>query len=209
MYNKNSKSFIANSIVVLTLFINITGCDETAQEDDSGADQSQPPAISLTADPTVVGPNGSTSFTWSSTDATRCTASGDWSGNKDTSGTEAISQLQTDSIFNLTCTGDGGSFSTSVSVTVSSQPIPTVDLSANPASVSLNGATTLSWTSSNADSCTASGHWSGAKSTQGEETISSLTEDSLFTLLCSGHGVSVGDSVTVTVSNPAAVTAFR
>jgi len=199
MNNNILNSPIRNLIAILVILIYLAGCDKTVDGNNSGTDQSQTPTISLTANPTAVSPNGSTSLNWNSTDASSCTASGDWSGNKDTSGSEIISRLQTDSTFNLSCTGDGGSVSTSVNVKVSTQPVTTVSLSANPTSVSLNGATTLSWDSSNADSCTASGDWSGSRSASGEETISSLTENSTYNLSCTGLGGTAEDTVSVTI----------
>ena len=186
-------------IAILTILIILGGCNKSDNDDNSGTGQPQSPEISIIASPTAVSPNDSTSLDWSSTNATSCTASGDWSGIKDTSGTEVISQLQTDSTFTLSCTGDGGSTSASVNVTVSTQPVTTVSLSANPTSVPLNGTTTLSWDSSNADSCTASGDWSGSKDVSGSETISALTSDSNFILSCSDANGSVSDSVDVTI----------
>lgn len=186
-------------IAILTILIILGGCNKSDNDDNSGTGQPQSPEISIIASPTAVSPNDSTSLDWSSTNATSCTASGDWSGIKDTSGTEVISQLQTDSTFTLSCTGDGGSTSASVNVTVSTQPVTTVSLSADPTSVPLNGTTTLSWDSSNADSCTASGDWSGSKDVSGSETISALTSDSNFILSCSDANGSASDSVDVTI----------
>jgi len=50
----------------------------------------------------------------------------------------------------------------SAMVTIS-ENAPSVSLSADPASINNGESTTLSWSSSNADSCTASGAWSGSK----------------------------------------------
>jgi hypothetical protein len=186
-------------IAILAILIALAGCGENS-ENNSQADQSQSPTISFTAAPMAVSSNGSTSLNWNSTNATSCTASGDWSGNKDTSGSEIISQLQTDSTFTLLCAGDGGSVSASVSVMISPQPVVTVILSASPLSVSLNGSTTLSWESSNADSCTASGDWTGSKNRSGTEIINALTSDSHFILSCSDANGTVSDSVDVTIT---------
>ncbi len=62
----------------------------------------------------------STQLTWSSTNATSCTASGAWSGNQATSGSATISPTAT-STYGLACSGAGGTSSTSsVTVTVNS-----------------------------------------------------------------------------------------
>ncbi len=46
-------------------------------------------------------------------------------------------------------------------------PTPTVTISSSPSSASVNSAVTISWSSMNASSCTASGAWSGSKATSG------------------------------------------
>ncbi|MDP1614226.1 MAG: hypothetical protein Q8L68_00345, partial [Methylococcales bacterium] len=55
------------------------------------------------------------------------------------------------------------------------QPPPTVDIKANgsdgPITLQYQDYVTLSWTSQNANSCTASGDWSGSKSTSGSQSI--------------------------------------
>jgi hypothetical protein len=74
----------------------------------------------LSASPTTVSIGGSTTLTWTTTNATSCTASGGWSGNKATNNSEVVGSLLTTSTFTLTCTGPGGNGSDSKTVTVSS-----------------------------------------------------------------------------------------
>ncbi len=210
MNSKTIQTYLFNTIISLALIIYLTGCNGSSESTSSNEDQPQSAALTLTANPTTVSQNGSTTLTWSSTNTASCSASGGWSGNKGTSGSEVINQLQTDTVFNLTCTGDNGSVDASVSVTVSTQDpaSPTVDLTANPTSVSLNGSTTLSWQSNNVESCSASGDWSGSKGTSGEETIDSLTENSTFTLTCNGPDGGRSDTVSVVVNDPAVTVAL-
>lgn len=63
-------------------------------------------------------------------------------------------------------------------------PTPTVTLTASPASVTAGSATTLTWSSTNATACTASGGWTGAKGTSGSEQSAALTANTTFTLTC-------------------------
>jgi hypothetical protein len=156
------------------------------------------PTISLTASTTTVTMNGSTTVTWSSKRATTCTASGDWSGSKATSGSQTISALTENSSFNLSCSGTGGDASDTISITVAA-PLPTLSFSASPNTVSQNGLTTLNWTSTDVTNCTASGDWSGNKITTGSETINVSTIDNQFTLACTGAGGAVNDTVNVAV----------
>ena len=157
--------------------------------------------ISLNASSSNVLPNGSTTLNWSSNNANKCVASGNWSGNKATTGSETINGLTANSSFVLNCTGAGGTASDSVNVTVSSSSatVPAVTLSASQLNLLQNEPTTLTWSSSNATSCTASGDWSGNKATTGSETINGLTANSSFVLNCTGAGGTVSDSVNVTV----------
>ena len=65
---------------------------------------------------------------------------------------------------------------------------PTVTLSANPAQVPVQGSSTLTWTTGNVSSCTASGGWSGPRVTTGSESISALSATTSFRLECTGAG---------------------
>jgi hypothetical protein len=82
-----------------------------------------------------------------------------------------------------------------------STPAPTVALSANPISVTSGSASTLSWSSTNATSCSASGGWSGTKGTSGSQTTGNLSTSTTFTLTCTGTGGSASQSATVTVAS--------
>lgn len=79
-------------------------------------------------------------------------------------------------------------------------PVPTVTLTATPSSVTSGGTTNLLWSSTNATSCTASGGWSGAKTTNGSQSSDALTAATTFTLTCEGPGGSTSASANVTVS---------
>lgn len=81
-------------------------------------------------------------------------------------------------------------------------PAPTVTLAANPASVPNGSTTMLTWNSSNATACTASGAWSGSKATSGSQPSGALTSSSTFTLTCTGAGGNANQSVTVTIAPP-------
>lgn len=169
---------------------------------DPGVTAAPLPTMSLTADPTSVMYLGTSTLTWSSSNAISCTASGAWSGDRGTSGSEITAQLSVDSTFNLSCANaDGATASASVAVTVAPVPVPMVDVTANPLEVPLNGSTTVSWTSSGATSCTASGDWTGAKAAVGSETVGPLTAHATFILTCVNEifGTSASDSIVVTI----------
>jgi hypothetical protein len=145
------------------------------------------PTVSLGASPTSLTAGQTTTLTWSSANATGCTASGAWSGVKSVSGSEVSAALNANATFSLTCSGTGGSASQQVAVTVTPGQ-PSVSLSAMPTAVDLGGTSSLTWKSLNVTSCTASGAWSGAKPTSGSATVGPLQSDSTFTLACTAAG---------------------
>jgi len=87
-------------------------------------------------------------------------------------------------------------------LTVAPVAIPTTTLMASPLTIAVDGASTLTWSSTDADGCTAGGLWAGTKSASGTQSTGALTATSTFTLFCSGAGGnSTTQSVTVTVNS--------
>ena len=164
------------------------------------------PTVSLNAAPTSIAIGSPTTLTWSSTDATACTATGAWTGSRATSGSEANTPAAAGtSSYTLTCTGAGGSANATATVTVN--PLPTVTISAAPTTVTLGAASTLSWSSTNATACTASGGWSGSRATSGTASVTPAATGSIpYTLTCTGPGGSANGTATVTVNPVPSVT---
>ncbi len=76
---------------------------------------------------------------------------------------------------------------------------PTVTLKASPATVTAGGLTTLSWTTTNASACTASGGaFTGSETTGSGSAAVSVAATTTYTLACTGAGGS--DSATATVT---------
>ena len=80
------------------------------------------PTLTLAASSIVVG--GATAITWSSANATSCTASGSWSGALATSGTQTLTPTATGAdTYTLTCANTvGSSAASSVNLTVTAKP---------------------------------------------------------------------------------------
>ena len=170
----------------------------------TGAPTVTAPTVTITANPVSVLSGVGSTLTWTSTNATSCTASGAWSGSKATSGTQSTGILSVLSTFSLTCTGAGGSTTQSATVAITTPPVvpaPTVAISANPTTVASGSSSTLSWSSTNATSCTASGAWSGSKATSGTQSTGALTTSSSYSLSCTGLGGSANQTATVAVSS--------
>ncbi|HZZ99394.1 MAG TPA: PKD domain-containing protein [Candidatus Paceibacterota bacterium] len=175
------------------------------------------PSVTITSSPSSVAYGGSSTIYWTPQNAFYCGASGGssgWAGSRTSSngqhafGTGALYNPPSSYTYYIYCSdGDGGYASPTVYTTVSiaPPPVPTVTLTANPTSVAWdNSGSTLSWSSTNATSCSASGDWSGAKATSGNQATGALSQIKTytFTLTCTGIGGSGNDSAQVTVNPP-------
>jgi len=165
---------------------------------------SSAPSVTLTAGPTTVPSGGSAKLSWSSTNASACTASGGWSGPVGTSGTWSTGAMCNTTDYELTCTGAGGSATQSAIVTVVGLGAA-VTLSASPSTIDSGDAATLTWSSSGAATCSASGAWSGVKPANGSQSTGPLAANSTYTLTCAGTMGQAEQSATVSVK-PAAPT---
>jgi hypothetical protein len=84
-------------------------------------------------------------------------------------------------------------------------PAPTVSLSAAQGTVDSGGSTTLTWSASHVDACTASGGWSGSRAASGSQSVGPLSSGTTFTLSCTGPGGNVMEMITVSVVSPIAI----
>ena len=91
--------------------------------------------------------------------------------------------------------GGGGGSSDSQIDAGSSTPTITVSISSSAQSAEVNSSVTLTWSSTAATSCSASGAWSGTKSTTGSESIIiGLGGSNNFSLTCSASGANSGSN---------------
>jgi hypothetical protein len=164
------------------------------------------PIATISVAPTSITLGQSATLTWSSTNATACTASNAWNGSQATSGTQSVSPTQIGTnTYTLTCTGAGGSVVASAPLTVNNPPIA-VNMTVAPTSITLGQSATLTWSSTNATSCTASNAWSGAENANGSLAVMpSGTGTQTYTLTCSAAGeTSISANVVLTVNAPGA-----
>ncbi len=171
------------------------------------------PTLTLTSSVASVTAGDSATLTWSSTNATACTASGSWTGSKAVNGTQSTGVLSNvgTQTYTLSCTGTGGTVTKSVSVVVTSAPTPTtptLTLTSSAASITTGSNATLTWNSTNATACTATGAWSGAKTVNGTQStgVLSTVGTQTYTLTCTGTGGSVTNSVSVAVTAGTVIT---
>jgi hypothetical protein len=175
-----------------TLYVlTCTGAGGTAQAqavvavDTTGT---QAPTVSLTASQNDIASGGSAVLSWSATNAGSCTSSGGWTGTDSISGSQTVSPAVT-TLYVLTCTGAGGSAQsqTVIAVDTTGTQAPTVSLTASQNDIASGGSAVLTWSATNASSCTASGGWSGTESISGSQTVSPAVT-TLYVLTCTGAG---------------------
>lgn len=111
------------------------------------------PTVSISVDPAAVQPFNKTTITWSSQNTTSCTASGDWSGTKATSGNEESStHIFGGKTFSITCTGPGGTASGEAKTSLYIVPsAPTVAWVVNPANADSGVSYSIEATGSDSD----------------------------------------------------------
>ncbi len=173
------------------------------------------PTITFTSNPSKVPYNGSSTLSWTSTNTTRCNASG-YSSNpnftegsawmtpyeKSLNGSQTISNLKTNTHFYIICWGYDGTYAVEEAVVEVETRIPKVDLKADPVYINFGGSTKLTWTTSNVQNpCVASGGWSGNKSLgiNVSEVISNIQKDTIFNLTCPGYLQGMSSTGTVKV----------
>ncbi len=76
------------------------------------------PTLTLAASPVQVAAGQSSVLTWTSANATACTASGGWTGAKGVSGSATVGPISASTTYTLACNGAGGNVTRSATVTV-------------------------------------------------------------------------------------------
>lgn len=101
------------------------------------------------------------------------------------------------------CGGGGGGGGSS------SAPAPTITMTFSQPKISVGQNSTLTWSSTNATSCAASGAWSGAQATSGTATQTpSSGGATTYTLTCSGAGGQTTQSTTLAVPIPVLASSY-
>lgn len=141
----------------------------------------------LSAAPSTIDQGQSTTVEWVSTETINCSAS--WTNSTATSDAETLGPSAT-TTYSMTCSGAESSITESVTVAVNEPetPVaatPTVSIASSPTRLSRGGMITLTWSSTDASTCTASGDWSGTKTANGSESVV-IDGPATFTLTCNG-----------------------
>ena len=101
-------------------------------------------------------------------------------------------------IFLISSCGGGGGGGGGEEPYTPPPPNPTASLSSSSTNILLNESVTLSWSSTNATSCSASGGWSGSLGTSGEQTVQIVDYGTnTFNINCSGATATVSIDATI------------
>ena len=154
------------------------------------------PTGSITASPTSILLGGSSTLSWTSTNATSASIN-NGVGGVATSGSVNVSPSAT-TTYTLTLTGPSGTTTGQVTITV--YPPPTASLSASPATVNLGSASTLSWSTANATSISIN-NGVGSVATSGSVNVTPAATTT-YTLTATGPGGTATSQATVTIPAP-------
>lgn len=102
----------------------------------------------------------------------------------------------------VACGGGGSSTTENPPAPPGTSDAPTVTLGAGSTSVAYNAGTTVTWSSTDATSCTSTGD--GGTGTSGSFDTGALTETTSYTVTCTGTGGTASGSITITVA-PSAI----
>jgi hypothetical protein len=169
--------------------------------------ENDPPYAMLTADKTTVTNVDSFTLTWKSNvddciggDNQPLEGGNTWGGSPQGSAVEYPPNAGT---YTLSLSCDGAN-ATPVVITVT-DVAPTATLSAQPASITLGDSTTLTWSSTHAEGCTAGGDlWAGMLGASGTQTVTPADAGSYTVTVTCGraNGESADAKATITVSAP-------
>jgi len=180
---------------------NAAGQSASAQVTVTVSTATPPTITSFTATPASIVQGATSTLAWQTQNATACTASSAWSGNKAVNGSQSVQPSAT-ATYTLTCQNAAGqTASRQATITVTPPPVIT-SFTATPTSIAPGGTATLAWQTQNATACTAVGGWTGQKATSGSQSVQP-SATTAHTLTCAAGGVSsTPASVTVTVNTP-------
>jgi hypothetical protein len=169
------------------------------------------PSVTISSEPASIDPGGSTTLSWSSTEADTATID-NGIGSVNTSGSVSVTPTVT-TVYTITVTGKGGTATATATVIVV-HPNPTVTITANPQSILPGQSSTLTWETTNATTAVIDQEI-GVVAVNGSLTVTPALATT-YTITATGPAGSVAASVTVTISplrisitSPAAGTAIN
>lgn len=167
------------------------------------------PTLALSANPTSVAYNGTTTITWSASGVTSCEVTGDGALlGSGTSGAKTTRRLISDTTYTLTCQSTAGIRSVQTTVTVI--PKAVLSITADPAVISKGSTSTITWSAKNvvSGSCAVTIGATAvffANGESGSQQTAALKGSARFFLRCTDlSNLAVAKAVLVTVGIPGA-----
>jgi hypothetical protein len=152
-----------------------------------------PPEVTFTAEPSSITRRGTSTLTWTTTDATAVAIDGDV-GVQPLSGSVVVEPVAT-TTYTLTATGDGGTTMRQATVTVTSGP--SIIFIASPDTILPEQSSTLTWSTQNATSIVID-HGIGTVDAAGMKVVAPLVTTT-YVITATGSGGTQTASVTVKV----------
>lgn len=188
-----STAVVVNTTTTFTA--TATGAGGTTTQSVTVAVAASAPTITFTASPASIGPGGSATLSWTTTNATSVGIDNNVGAELAPTGSATVSPNAT-TTYTATATGPGGTVTGTTTVTVSANL--SITLTASPTSISPGGSSTLTWTSSGAASVTISGV-SGTQASSGSVSVSPSSSTTYTATADDGAGHTATASATVTV----------
>jgi PKD repeat protein len=186
---------LAIALCFMSLLFN--GCGSQGGGSNGTSNPPPAPTVSISANPTTITLGESTTLTWSSTNVTSCTASGDWTGTEATSGSQSITPTTVGiKTYALTCTRVGGSSSDTVTVTVNAPPtITSVGVSPSTATAEVNTSVQFSASVSGTGSFSTAVVWAVNGTAGGNATVGTIRKDDFLKAVFNWNYSAAADSI--------------
>ena len=191
------KEITLRSTNCITVFLRGTPGASITITINAGGTPDLPPEVSFSAEPQTITLGESSTLSWNVIDADTINLDPDI-GSVDPSGSYEVFPTET-TTYTLTAVGPGGTTTENVTVSVNI-PLPTVNISADLEAISLGESSTLTWSSSHAETCVIE---PGIGSVDVNGSISvSPTETTMYTITVTGPGGTASTEVTISVNDP-------
>ena len=201
---------IAMLLSCFPLVLLLAGCGSKMNASSSSAPTNvtpasgAPPSVTISANPATLAPGGSSTLSVTASNATQVTIKGSDSSSytlQPTGGTQAVTPAAT-TTYTAVATGASGNVSAATTVTVTAVAMPTVAISAAPASISVGGSSVLQVTASNATQVTVTGTDGSSYTippTGGTQTVTPTATTTYTALAAAAGSATATASATVTL----------
>ena len=149
----------------------------------------------ISASPASIPSGGSSTLTWTSTNATSATLNG---ASVAVNGSRSVSPTSTTTYTFVATSSSGAHASAQTTVTVGSSGSPTAGISANPTSIVSGSSSTLTWTSTNATSATLNG---ASVAVNGSQSVSPTSTTTYNFVATGSSGTTASAQATITVTS--------